>query len=94
MRGGGLDIMDALVAAAVVLGIATFIWFMDTIGKDWSRLIDMWPDDAAENARAAAAEAMVPELAAARNMPDYAGRCRCAACRKRTSEPCSDYDGV
>lgn len=76
---------------AALGGIVALLWLfvlvIDWLEKEWTAMIADWPSEPK-----LAAEAVIPELAAAR-APRMDGSCSCRACRHRPQEPCSDYDG-
>jgi hypothetical protein len=90
VAGEGLSIGNACGAIAAC---AIAVWLLLTganwLARGWQEMIDQWPSDPDDFAD----EALVPELAAARAVPEYRGRCRCGACRRFPKEPCSDFDG-
>jgi hypothetical protein len=84
MQPGGIGVSE-VAGAAIAFGIIgwVFVEVVTIIARDLERAIDASLDD--DELRAAA---FVPEYAAARRAPDYAGRCRCRRCRVRPQEPC------
>lgn len=99
--GEGFRFAGAIVTVGAILWL--FVEGMAWVQREWNKMVDGYFDllnceprhsrKAREAYERTRAEAMVPELAAANRAPDYKGKCRCSACRKRPPEPCSDFDG-
>jgi hypothetical protein len=81
--------------AGVGLGLLCILFGegMAWVDREWSKMANVASDRSPSDPDASA-EAIVPELAAANRPPAlYQGKCRCRACRKRPTEPCSDFSG-